>query len=287
MSIFGDLDLPGGEEESSPQGVEPVAGDASPELFTSHDDQAATTKPVDPKGDDANDQGKDAPAPKVKKDRTLIILLAILVLVGGCAGYLIIRTVGPALRNRAVVNTPVPAVSQATPTVAVPQGNPTAIIPTAVPTAIPTAIPTKVPAFVWDSTFRGLATYYVDGDPLIENFKEKGKPMKYVCGQSYGVFVTMDPGFVQGVKTTHEGKDYGAAAYVPCQKGEEITLSTVHWSESALHQQVHLVELKGPLPTGVDIEQALRQLMVDDGKPLAYLFSTDGTFKLILGDQLK
>ncbi|KKS07377.1 hypothetical protein A3K01_02050 [candidate division WWE3 bacterium RIFOXYD1_FULL_43_17] len=142
--------------------------------------------------------------------------------------------------------------------------------------------------FVWDGkSFQGLAPFFFDGDPLIAQHKERGKDMTYECSKDYGVFFTMDSGVVQDEPTVYHEKKYGAVGFVPCTEGKLIQLWTEHWSESALHNQVHIVELYLPLPESVTVEQALEALMKDDGKPLAYMFAADGTHELIVGDQLK
>jgi len=127
----------------------------------------------------------------------------------------------------------------------------------------------KVPDTV--SHFYDLANFYVDGDPKVEGYKTKGVTMKYVCENSYGVFITMDPGSVNGQSTG----DLGAVFFVSCKKGDVVTLTTSHWSESALHQQVHLVEFTQEITDEQSIN-FLKVLKVDEGKEVAFFIDDEG-----------
>lgn len=132
-----------------------------------------------------------------------------------------------------------------------------------------TTEPAKVPDSV--QKFQDLATFYIDGDQFIENWKVQGAQMSYTCQYGYGVFITMDPGVVNGQSTG----DLGAVFYVACDKGEVITLTTPHWSTSALHQQIHLVEFTQEISEKQAVE-FLKILKVDEGKPIAYFINSLG-----------
>jgi hypothetical protein len=150
------------------------------------------------------------------------------------------------------------------------QNNP-AVISTSIP------LPSPTPKFVWDGKFTGVAEFYIDGDPQVEGFKTKNVPMKYTCVENFGVFVTMDPGSIQGISTV----DHGAVAFVPCTKGKIVNLTTPHWSDSAEHQQIHLVEITKKLPDTVSFRDLLLSLKLAEGKPVAFMFSADGKYEEI------
>jgi hypothetical protein len=164
---------------------------------------------------------------------------------------------------------PQPATVAATP----PTGTALAVAP--VSTSVPMPVPT--PKFVWDGKFTGVAEFYIDGDPQVEGFKIKNVPMKYTCKEDFGVFVTMDPGSIQGISTV----DHGAVAFVPCTKGKIVNLTTPHWSDSAEHQQIHLVEITKKLPDTVSFRDLLLSLKLAEGKPVAFMFSADGKYEEI------
>jgi hypothetical protein len=142
------------------------------------------------------------------------------------------------------------------------------IVQPAIVVAPPVSAPVVEPKKISDinvKRFSDLGEFIIDGDPLTVNFKVKGAQMTYECTQGYGVFISsMDPGVVQGYNT---GK-FGAVAYIVCPKGNTVKIQTPHWSLSALHNQIHLVELKGELPTEKLIE-VLKILKIDEGKEIA------------------
>lgn len=120
--------------------------------------------------------------------------------------------------------------------------------------------------------FYDLGAFYIDGDPFVDGFKTQGAEMNYTCQYNGGVFITMDPGVVNGQSTG----DLGAVFFVACNKGDIVTLTTPHWSDSALHQQIHLVEFTQEITA----EQALtflEVLKIDEGKPVAYFIDSEGT----------
>lgn len=129
--------------------------------------------------------------------------------------------------------------------------------------------PAKVPDTV--QKFRDLATFYIDGDQFIENWKVQGAQMSYTCQYDGPVYVSMDPGIINGQSTG----DLGAVFHVACKKGDTVTLSTPHWSESALHQQVHVVEFTQEI-TAEQALNFLKVLKVDEGKPIAYFINSSG-----------
>jgi len=156
-------------------------------------------------------------------------------------------------------------------------------VPTKVPTAVPTQppTPTNVPTAVVATTepkledivvkhFRDIGQFYIDGDPQIQNWQVQSALMTYVCTTDSGVFISMDPGIVNQFDT---GK-LGAVLYVECKKDDVVTLKTEFWSESALHQQVHLVELLQPVTDDKAIE-LLKILKVDEGKQLAVYIDSE------------
>lgn len=148
------------------------------------------------------------------------------------------------------------------------------VIPTAEPEVqAPPVVEAEEPAKVPDTVehFYDLATFYIDGDPKVEGFKVQGVEMKYTCEQDFGVYITMDPGVVNGNSTG----DLGAVFYVSCEKGDVVTLTTPHWSTSALHQQIHLIEFTQEITA----EQALtflKVLKVDEGKEVAFFIDKTG-----------
>lgn len=160
-------------------------------------------------------------------------------------------------------------------------------VPTAVPTQPQPPTPTNIPTAVVATTepkledikiedivvkhFRDVGQFFIDGDPQIQNWKVQGALMTYTCTTENGVFITMDPGVVNQVDT---GK-LGAVLYVECKKDDVVTLKTEFWSESALHQQVHLVELLQPVTDDKAIE-LLKILKVDEGKELAVYIDYQG-----------
>jgi hypothetical protein len=132
-------------------------------------------------------------------------------------------------------------------------------------------------SFVWDGKFSGVAEYYIDGDPNVIGWKTKDAQMTYTCTNKYGVFITMDPGSVQSVSTG----EFGAVAFVPCSVGKVVKLTTSFWSTSALHQQIHLVEIIEKLPKTVTYRVLLLSLKTAEGKPVAYMFLKNGKYKEI------
>jgi len=145
-------------------------------------------------------------------------------------------------------------------------------------TALEASAPTEEPVDTSDAVipdtvqkFRDLGAFYIDGDQFIENWKVQGAQMKYTCEYDYGVYVSMDPGVVNG----HSTGDLGAVWYVSCKKGDVITMTTPHWSTSALHQQVHLVEFTQEL-TDDQALNFLKVLKVDEGKQIAYFINSSG-----------
>lgn len=132
-----------------------------------------------------------------------------------------------------------------------------------------TTEPAKVPDTV--QKFRDLAAFYIDGDQFIENWKVQGAQMSYTCQYDGPVYVSMDPGIINGQSTG----DLGAVFHVACKKGDIVTLSTPHWSESALHQQVHVVEFTQEI-TAEQALNFLKVLKVDEGKPIAYFINSSG-----------
>lgn len=132
-----------------------------------------------------------------------------------------------------------------------------------------TTEPAKVPDSV--QKFQDLATFYIDGDQFIENWKVQGAQMSYTCQYDGPVYVSMDPGIINGQSTG----DLGAVFHVACKKGDIVTLSTPHWSESALHQQVHVVEFTQEI-TADQALNFLKVLKVDEGKPIAYFINSSG-----------
>ncbi len=131
------------------------------------------------------------------------------------------------------------------------------------------AEPVKVPDTV--AHFYDLATFYVDGDPDVQGYKVQGATMKYTCKNDFGVFVTMDPGVVNGQSTG----DLGAVFYVACKIGDVITLSTPHWSASALHQQIHLVEFTQEI-SEKQAAEFLKILKIDEGKEISFFIDSTG-----------
>lgn len=119
--------------------------------------------------------------------------------------------------------------------------------------------------------FYNLATFYIDGDPFVEGYKVQGAEMKYTCQYDYGVFITMDPGVVNGQSTG----DLGAVFFVACNKGDVVTLSTPYWSTSALHQQIHLVEFTQEI-SEKQAAEFLKVLKIDEGKQIAYFVDSEG-----------
>jgi len=145
-------------------------------------------------------------------------------------------------------------------------------------TALEASAPTEEPVDTSDAVipdtvqkFRDLGAFYIDGDQFIENWKVQGAQMKYTCEYDYGVYVSMDPGVVNG----HSTGDLGAVWYISCKKGDVITMTTPHWSTSALHQQVHLVEFTQEL-TDDQALNFLKVLKVDEGKQIAYFINSSG-----------
>ncbi len=129
--------------------------------------------------------------------------------------------------------------------------------------------PAKVPDTV--EHFYDLATFYIDGDPKVEGFKVQGVEMKYTCEQDFGVYITMDPGVVNGQSTG----DLGAVFYVACDKGDVVNLTTPHWSTSALHQQIHLVEFTQEI-SEKQAAEFLKVLKIDEGKEVAFFIDSEG-----------
>ena len=129
--------------------------------------------------------------------------------------------------------------------------------------------PLVVPGTV--NRFGDLGVFYIDADQFIENWKVQGAQMSYACQYDGPVYISMDPGMVNGQSTG----DLGAVFYVSCQEGDIITLSTPHWSDSALHQQVHVVEFTQEI-TDEQALNFLKVLKVDEGKPIAYFIDLDG-----------
>lgn len=129
--------------------------------------------------------------------------------------------------------------------------------------------PAEVPNTV--NHFYDLATFYIDGDPKVEGFKTQGAEMKYTCQNSFGVFITMDPGSVNAYSTG----DLGAVWFVSCKKGDVITMTTPHWSTSALHQQIHLVEFTQEI-SEKQAAEFLKILKVDEGKEVAFFIDSEG-----------
>jgi len=127
----------------------------------------------------------------------------------------------------------------------------------------------------WDGKVDSLGAYIINGDPGIQGWETQGAQMTYVCTENYGVFISMDPGSVQGVST-----GLGAACFIPCKKGNVVTLTTTHWSETGQHQQVHLFELIKPVP-GVTTRDILLALKEQDGKPLGFYFADGTTYEKI------
>lgn len=127
----------------------------------------------------------------------------------------------------------------------------------------------KIPDTV--NHFYNLDTFYIDGDPDVEGYKVQGATMKYVCKNDFGVFITMDPGVVNGQSTG----DLGAVFYVACNKGDVVTLSTPHWSTSALHQQIHLVEFTQEI-SEKQAAEFLKVLKIDEGKEIAFFIDSEG-----------
>ncbi len=130
-----------------------------------------------------------------------------------------------------------------------------------------------VPVVVPDTIqkFRDLGNFYIDGDQFIENWKVQGTGMKYTCQYNGGVYISMDPGVVNSQSTG----DLGAVFYVTCKIGDVITLSTPHWSDSAKHQQVHLVEFTQEISENQALN-FLKVLKVDEGKQIAYFIDSEG-----------
>lgn len=118
--------------------------------------------------------------------------------------------------------------------------------------------------------FSDLGEFYIDGDPKVAGWKSQGAEMSYVCTQGYGVFISMDPGTVDGQSTG----ELGAVFHVVCPVGGTVTLQTPYWSTSALHNQIHLVELTQELPKDKLVD-VLKIFKVDEGKQLAVFI--DGT----------
>ena len=129
--------------------------------------------------------------------------------------------------------------------------------------------PVKVPDTV--NHFYDLATFYIDGDADVEGYKVQGQTMEYACKNDFGVFITMDPGVVNGQSTG----DLGAVFFVSCKNGDIITISTPHWSDSALHQQIHLVEFTQEL-TDDQALNFLKVLKIDEGKEVAFFIDSEG-----------
>jgi len=129
--------------------------------------------------------------------------------------------------------------------------------------------PEKVPDTV--EHFYDLATFYIDGDPKVEGFKVQGVEMKYTCEQDFGVYITMDPGVVNGQSTG----DFGAVFFVACKKGDIVTISTPHWSTSALHQQIHLVEFTQEI-SEKQAAEFLKVLKIDEGKEISFFINSSG-----------
>jgi|GEM_PF-3446411 len=119
--------------------------------------------------------------------------------------------------------------------------------------------------------FSDLGMFLIDGDLLVENFKVQGAEMSYVCSTGYGVFISMDPGSIN----SHSTGDLGVVAYVECSKGSTVKLQTPHWSTSALHNQIHLVELTEGVSTKKAVE-ILKTFKVDEGKELAMFIDKEG-----------
>jgi hypothetical protein len=193
----------------------------------------------------------------------VIVLVAVVLILLGLFGVAMI--VSNALEKAQAAPAPV-AAAVAAPLAAPAVTDPVNVQPSAAP------IPTP---FVWDGKFTGVAEFYIDGDPMVNGWKTKDAEMTYVCTADFGIFVTMDPGSIQGVSTN----DKGAVGFVPCKKGDVIKLTTKFWSESALHQQIHLVEIVKPLPPVVTLDALLAALKTADGKPVAYMFASDGTYQ--------
>lgn len=113
-------------------------------------------------------------------------------------------------------------------------------------------------------TFSDLGEFLIDGDPLVKNWKVKGAVMEYTCSTDNGVFISMDPGSVG----EHSTGKLGAVAYVVCSKGATVMLHTPHWSDSALHNQIHLVELSDKI-SDQKLVEILKIFKIDEGKELA------------------
>ena len=144
------------------------------------------------------------------------------------------------------------------------------VIPTEkAPAKVEVEEPVKVPDTV--NHFYDLATFYIDGDPDVQGYKVQGQTMKYACKNDFGVFITMDPGVVNGQSTG----DLGAVFFVACKKGDIVTLSTPHWSTSALHQQIHLVEFTQEI-SEKQAAEFLKVLKIDEGKELAFYINLSG-----------
>ena len=129
--------------------------------------------------------------------------------------------------------------------------------------------PVKVPDAV--NHFHELGRFYVDGDPDVEGYKVQGAQMKYTCKSDFGVFITMDPGVVNGQSTG----DLGAVFFVACKKGGVVAISTPHWSTSSLHQQIHLVEFTQEISENQAIS-FLKVLKADEGKQVAFFIDAEG-----------
>jgi len=145
-------------------------------------------------------------------------------------------------------------------------------------TALEASAPTEEPVDTSDAVipdtvqkFRDLGAFYIDGDQFIENWKVQGAQMKYTCKSDFGVFITMDPGVVNGQSTG----DLGAVFFVACKKGGVVTISTPHWSTSSLHQQIHLVEFTQEISENQAIS-FLKVLKADEGKQVAFFIDAEG-----------
>ncbi|NMB91940.1 hypothetical protein GYA37_03805 [candidate division WWE3 bacterium] len=119
--------------------------------------------------------------------------------------------------------------------------------------------------------FSDLGMFLIDGDPLVKNFKVEGAEMEYICSTDNGVFISMDPGVVQGYDTG----DLGAVVYVECSKGSKIVLQTDFWNDYSKHNSIHLVEMKDSLSSSKAVE-VLKTYKVDEGKPLALFIKING-----------
>lgn len=129
--------------------------------------------------------------------------------------------------------------------------------------------PAEVPNTV--NHFYDLATFYIDGDPKVDGYKTQGAEMKYTCQYDYGVFITMDPGVVNSQSTG----DLGAVFFVACEKGDIVTITTPHWSGSAFHNQIHLVEFTQEI-SEKQATEFLKVLKIDEGKEISFFIDKTG-----------